>query len=181
MLRRQAPKPRLDWAGRAVPALAELAGSPVIELNHAVALAQVGDPAAALRAVDRLDLDGYLYFHSTRGELLRRLGRDAEARAPYRRALELATSNPRAGVPDPAARPALTRVVPRAAARSSPGYERQPFPTSPRQPYARSSPGIQSTLGPPPRVTAWHPSRTGGIHNARPRGEECTLSTCSGH
>jgi RNA polymerase sigma-70 factor, ECF subfamily len=39
-------------------------------------------------------VDGYLYFHSTRGELLRRLGRDAEARAAYRRALELATSTP---------------------------------------------------------------------------------------
>ena len=66
----------------------------MVELNHAVAVAQAGDPAAALRAVDRLDLDGYLYFHSTRGELLRRLGRDAEARAAYRRALELATSTP---------------------------------------------------------------------------------------
>ncbi|MGH7316211.1 MAG: tetratricopeptide repeat protein [Candidatus Rokuibacteriota bacterium] len=58
------------------------------------ALAQAGEPAAALRAVDRLDLDGYLYFHSTRGELLRRLGRVEESRAAYRRALELATSTP---------------------------------------------------------------------------------------
>jgi RNA polymerase sigma-70 factor (ECF subfamily) len=58
------------------------------------AVAQAGDPAAALRTVDRLDLDGYLYFHSTRGELLRRLGRDTEARAAYSRALELATSTP---------------------------------------------------------------------------------------
>jgi RNA polymerase sigma-70 factor (ECF subfamily) len=74
--------------------LAELTGSAVVELNRAAALAQAGDPAAALRAVDRLDLDGYLYFHSTRGELLRRLGRDAEARAAYRRALELATTAP---------------------------------------------------------------------------------------
>jgi RNA polymerase sigma-70 factor, ECF subfamily len=74
--------------------LAELTGSAVVELNRAAALAQAGDPAAALDAVDRLDLDGYLYFHSTRGELLRRLGRDDEARAAYRRALELATSTP---------------------------------------------------------------------------------------
>jgi len=66
----------------------------VVELNHAVAVAQAGDPAPALRAVDRLDLDGHLYFHSTRGEFLRRLGRDTEARAEYRRALELATSTP---------------------------------------------------------------------------------------
>jgi RNA polymerase sigma-70 factor (ECF subfamily) len=66
----------------------------VVELNRAVAIAQAGDSAAALCAVDRLDLDGYLYFHSTRGELLRRLGRDDEARAAYCRALELATSTP---------------------------------------------------------------------------------------
>jgi RNA polymerase sigma-70 factor (ECF subfamily) len=87
---------RIDWSRVAemYRRLVELTGSPVVELNRAVAVAQAGDPAAALRAVDRLDLDGYLYLHSTRGELLRRLGRDAEARAAYRRALELATSTP---------------------------------------------------------------------------------------
>ncbi|MEO3869459.1 sigma-70 family RNA polymerase sigma factor [Nonomuraea sp. B12E4] len=87
---------RIDWPRVAAMyrRLVELTGSPVVELNRAVALAQAGDPATALRAVDRLDLDGYLYFHSTRGELLRRLGRDAEARAAYHRALELATSTP---------------------------------------------------------------------------------------
>ena len=87
---------RIDWpqVAEMYRRLVELTGSPVVELNRAVALAQAGEPAAALRAVDRLDLDGYLYFHSTRGELLRRLGRDAEARAAYRRALELATSTP---------------------------------------------------------------------------------------
>ncbi|SDI59842.1 RNA polymerase sigma factor [Nonomuraea jiangxiensis] len=87
---------RIDWpqVAELYRRLVELTGSPVVELNRAVALAQAGDPAAALRAVDRLDLDGYLYFHSTRGELLRRLGRDAEARDAYRRALELATTTP---------------------------------------------------------------------------------------
>ncbi|WP_207928773.1 hypothetical protein [Actinomadura sp. 6K520] len=65
--------------------------------NRAAALAQAGDPATVLRAVDGLDLDGYLYFHSTRGELLRRLGRDGEARSAYRRALDLATSPPSGG------------------------------------------------------------------------------------
>ena len=86
----------IDWpqVAELYQRLADLTGSAVVELNHAVAVAQAGDPAAALRAVDRLDLDGYLYFHSTRGELLRRLGRDAEARAAYGRALELATSTP---------------------------------------------------------------------------------------
>ena len=87
---------RIDWprVAELYRRLVELTGTPVVELNRAVAVAQAGDSAAALRAVDRLDLDSYLYFHSTRGELLRRLGRDAEARAAYRRALELATSTP---------------------------------------------------------------------------------------
>ena len=87
---------RIDWpqVAELYRRLAELTGSAVVELNRAVALAQAGNPVAALRAVDRLDLDGYLYFHSTRGELLRRLGRGDEARAAYRRALELATSTP---------------------------------------------------------------------------------------
>jgi RNA polymerase sigma-70 factor (ECF subfamily) len=87
---------QIDWpqVAELYRRLAELTGSAVVELNRAVALAQAGDPAAALRAVDRLDLDGYLYFHSTRGELLRRLGRDDEARVAYQRALELATSIP---------------------------------------------------------------------------------------
>jgi RNA polymerase sigma-70 factor, ECF subfamily len=74
--------------------LAELTGSQVVELNRAVAMSEAGDPAAALQTVDRLDLDGYLYLHSTRGELLRRLGRDAEARAAYLRALDLAATTP---------------------------------------------------------------------------------------
>jgi RNA polymerase sigma-70 factor, ECF subfamily len=87
---------RIDWpqVAEMYRRLVELTGSPVVELNRAVAIAQAGDPAAALAVVDRLDLDGYRYVHSTRGELLRRLGRDDEARAAYRRALELATSIP---------------------------------------------------------------------------------------
>ncbi len=74
--------------------LAALTGSAVVELNRAVAVAQAGDPAAAIDIVDRLDLDSYLYLHSTRGALLRRLGREDEARAAYCRALELATTTP---------------------------------------------------------------------------------------
>ncbi len=87
---------RIDWAAVAetYERLAQLTGSPVVELNHAAALAQAGDPDTALDTVERLGLDGYLYYHSTRGELLRRLGRDQEARAAYRRALALATSTP---------------------------------------------------------------------------------------
>ena len=47
-------------------------------------------PAERLEIVERLKLDGYRYLHSTRAELLRRLGRRDDARASYRRALELA-------------------------------------------------------------------------------------------
>ena len=86
----------IDWqqVAELYQRLVALTGSPVVALNRAVALAQAGDPSAALDSVDGLDLDGYLYFHSTRGELLRRLGRDDEARTAYRRALDLATSTP---------------------------------------------------------------------------------------
>jgi RNA polymerase sigma-70 factor (ECF subfamily) len=74
--------------------LGELTGSPVVELNRAVAIAQTGALEQALALVDDLDLYGYQYLHSTRGELLRRLGRDDEAREAFARALELATSEP---------------------------------------------------------------------------------------
>jgi RNA polymerase sigma-70 factor, ECF subfamily len=69
--------------------LSRLTGSPVVELNRAVAVAESEGPEAGLRIVDRLDLDGYHYLHSTRGELLRRLGRIQEAREAYERALAL--------------------------------------------------------------------------------------------
>ena len=66
----------------------------MVRLNGAVAVAEAEGPAAALAIVDALDLDGYQYWHSTRGELLRRMGRAAEARAAYRSALDLAASVP---------------------------------------------------------------------------------------
>jgi RNA polymerase sigma-70 factor (ECF subfamily) len=69
--------------------LARLTDSPVIELNRAVAIAEAQGLEAGLEIVDRLPLEDYRYLHSTRGELLRRLGRTAEARAAYHRALEL--------------------------------------------------------------------------------------------
>jgi RNA polymerase sigma-70 factor, ECF subfamily len=82
----------VDWAEIAAlyRELARLTGSPVVELNGAVAIAESEGAAAALARVDALDLDDYLYLHSTRGELLSRLGRTAEARAAYGRALSLA-------------------------------------------------------------------------------------------
>ena len=74
--------------------LAARTGSPVVQLNGAVAVAEADGPAAALAVVDALGLDGYQYWHSTRAELLRRLGRAAEARAAYQAALALAVSEP---------------------------------------------------------------------------------------
>jgi RNA polymerase sigma-70 factor, ECF subfamily len=67
--------------------LARLTDSPVVELNRAVAVAEADGPEAGLAIADRLPLDGYRYLHSARGEMLRRLGRRAEARDAYRRAL----------------------------------------------------------------------------------------------
>jgi RNA polymerase sigma-70 factor, ECF subfamily len=74
--------------------LHRLTGSPVVELNRAVAVAEAGSLERALQIVDGLELDHYRYVHSTRGELLRRLGRADEARAAYERALGLASTEP---------------------------------------------------------------------------------------
>jgi RNA polymerase sigma-70 factor (ECF subfamily) len=70
--------------------LARLTGSPIVELNRAIAVAEAEGAEAGLALVDRLGLDSYQYFHSTRADLLRRLGRADEARTEYERALELA-------------------------------------------------------------------------------------------
>jgi tetratricopeptide (TPR) repeat protein len=85
-----AEEPR-DWAEIAAfyGELARLTDSPVVELNRAVAVAEEQGPEAGLEIVDRLALEDYRYLHSTRGELLRRLGRTDEAREAYRRALTL--------------------------------------------------------------------------------------------
>jgi RNA polymerase sigma-70 factor (ECF subfamily) len=86
-----AEEPR-DW--REIAALygelARLTDSPVVELNRAVAVAEVEGAAAALAIVDGLDLEGYRYLHAARGELLRRLGRSDDAHTAFERALELA-------------------------------------------------------------------------------------------
>jgi RNA polymerase sigma-70 factor (ECF subfamily) len=86
-----ADEPR-DWPEIAAlyGELARITGSPVVELNRAVAIAEAQGPAAGLELADRLPLDDYRFLHSARGEMLRRLGRAAEARDAYRRALALA-------------------------------------------------------------------------------------------
>ena len=78
--------------------LLRLAPTPVIELNHGVAVAMADGPARGLDLLDSLDasgaLDGYALLQSARGELLRRLGRIDAARVAYRRAIDLARVDP---------------------------------------------------------------------------------------
>ncbi|HKU11476.1 MAG TPA: RNA polymerase sigma factor [Sinomonas sp.] len=83
-----------DWQRvvRLYDALAQLAPGPVVELNRAVALAEVNGPEAALAVVDRLKLGDYHVFHAVRADLLRRLGRADQAADEYAEAARLAPS-----------------------------------------------------------------------------------------
>jgi RNA polymerase sigma-70 factor, ECF subfamily len=72
--------------------LMELAPTPVIALNRAIAVGEVDGPEVALLLVDQLDLTGYYAFHATRADLLRRLGRYDQAVVAYETAAALATS-----------------------------------------------------------------------------------------
>lgn len=78
--------------------LAQVAPSPVVELNRAVALAMRDGPSAGLALVDAIlargDLADYHLAHAARADLCRRLGKDADARESYRRALEFARQEP---------------------------------------------------------------------------------------
>ena len=67
--------------------LLSMTPNPVIELNRAVAVAEIDGPTAALAIVDRLALDQSHLFHAIRADLLRRMGRNAEAAAAYDAAL----------------------------------------------------------------------------------------------
>jgi RNA polymerase sigma-70 factor (ECF subfamily) len=73
--------------------LALQTGSPVVELNRAIAAAELEGPEAGLAILDGLDLDHYRYFHAARADLLRRARRNDEARHAYQRALELAQTD----------------------------------------------------------------------------------------
>jgi RNA polymerase sigma-70 factor (ECF subfamily) len=85
-----------DWAEIALlyERLEQLTSSPVVTMNRAIAIAELEGPQAALALLDGLDLDQYRYYHSTRADLLRRLGQDDQARAAYTRALELSQPGP---------------------------------------------------------------------------------------
>jgi RNA polymerase sigma-70 factor, ECF subfamily len=85
-----------DWPQIAAlyETLARQTRSPIVEMNRAIAVAEIDGPEAGLAILDGLDLHHYRYFHSTRAELLRRAGRDGEAHHAYRRALDLAQTEP---------------------------------------------------------------------------------------
>jgi RNA polymerase sigma-70 factor (ECF subfamily) len=119
-----------DWAQIAAlyGELTQLSASPVVELNRAIAVAEAQGPEAGLRIVDGLGLDDFRYLHSTRAELLRRLGRTDEAREAYRRA--------RALTDDGAERRFLKRRLSELAGASGPadvsrGSSAGPAPTGP--------------------------------------------------
>ena len=89
-----------DWLQIAAlyRALAGLDDSPVVRLNHAVAVALADSPAVGLALIDGLADEGalasYPYLHAARADLLRRLGRRSEAAAAYRHALALTANRP---------------------------------------------------------------------------------------
>jgi RNA polymerase sigma-70 factor (ECF subfamily) len=89
-----------DWSRivRLYDMLAQAVPSPVVELNRAVAVAMRDGPAAGLALVDTIlargELADYHLAHSARADLCRRLGRDAEARDSYQRALALVQQEP---------------------------------------------------------------------------------------
>ena len=84
-----------DWSQIATlyGQLAAIDTSPVVALNRAVAVAELDGPAVALAVVDRLGLSSYHPWHATRADLLRRLGRTAQARDAYTAAISI-TDNP---------------------------------------------------------------------------------------
>jgi RNA polymerase sigma-70 factor, ECF subfamily len=89
-----------DWAQIVAlyDVLAQAQRSPVVELNRAVAVAMRDGPEAGLALIDAIlargDLAEYHLAHSARADLRRRLGRTAEARISYERALSLAQQEP---------------------------------------------------------------------------------------
>jgi RNA polymerase sigma-70 factor (ECF subfamily) len=96
-LHARAPRPEdTDWPQIAAlyGALERMTPTPVVALNHAVAIAMADGPERGLPLVDALatKLDDYHLFHSARADLLRRLDRPDEAGVAYRRALDLATN-----------------------------------------------------------------------------------------
>ena len=121
-----------DWAQIATlySQLYALIPSPIVALNRAVAVAELDGPEVALAEVDRLDLATYHPWHATRADLLRRLGRSAEAREAYDAAMALTDNEAERAYLTQAARPARLR----SGVRRPRGRCRRPSPrrTAPR-------------------------------------------------
>ncbi len=89
-----------DWLriARLYQLLADMTGSPVVELNRAVAVAMADGPAAGLALLQRLEADGalagYYLLPATRADFLRRLGRNEEAASAYQEAAALTSTGP---------------------------------------------------------------------------------------
>ena len=85
-----------DWRQIAAlyDTLALQTGSPIVEMNRAIVVAEIEGPSAGLAILDSLELEHYRYYHSTRAELLRRAGQFEHAQRAYQRALELAQTEP---------------------------------------------------------------------------------------
>jgi RNA polymerase sigma-70 factor, ECF subfamily len=85
-----------DWEEIALlyERLEHITSSPVVTMNRAIAVSELEGPEAGLALLGRLELADYRYYHSTRADLLRRLGRTDEARTAYARALELTQPGP---------------------------------------------------------------------------------------
>ncbi|MEO8463318.1 MAG: RNA polymerase subunit sigma-24, partial [Chloroflexota bacterium] len=89
-----------DWPQIAglYAALEQRSPSPVVALNHAVAVAMAEGPQIGLERIEAIaaegTLDAYAYLHAARADLLRRLGRYTEARVAYERALGLTANAP---------------------------------------------------------------------------------------
>lgn len=103
-----------DWRQIAAlyGSLAVATGSPVVELNRAVAIAMADGPAVGLALVEQIADSGqlaeYPYLHAARADLLRRLGRSEEAVSAYRRALELTSNDKERGFLDRRIRELIT-------------------------------------------------------------------------
>ena len=89
-----ATAPQTDWSQIVLlyDQLVMMTKAPIVKLNRAIAVAETGRVADALALIDALALSSYHLFHATRGDLLKRLGRSAEARAAYEKAASLATN-----------------------------------------------------------------------------------------
>ena len=154
------PSEPRDWAQIAAlyGELARLTGSPVVELNRAVAIAEAGDAAAGLELIDELELDGYHYLHSTRAELLRRLAAATRRARPTSARWSSSATRPSgacssAGSPScPAELPDL-RLLPRGARRGAGRDHRRIVALMISATRWRASAGMRDRRAAPARLT----------------------------